>query len=149
MRKVLLTVVSAALMGASTLSGAVVPHAYAQAGGSVAEAATLEGQVLAACAVSEVEFRAALASYSELMASLVASGAITSEEALARFQALRDAARDADCGPAADAAFEELFPDTAAVGATAPAGAGFGAGSPGEGDGAGAGSGAPVPASPV
>jgi hypothetical protein len=116
MRKVLLTVVSAALMGASTLSGAVVPHAFAQD-----NTTALEGQVLAACAVDEAEFRSLLAEYSAQMAELVASGAITSDEALARFQALRDAAREADCGPVVDEAFEELFPDTAATGAVAPA----------------------------
>jgi hypothetical protein len=139
MRKVLLTVVSAALMGASTLSGAVVPNAFAQtqAGGTLADATALEGQVLAACAVSDAEFRSALGSYAALMAQLVASGAISSDEAAARFQALRDAARAADCGPAADEAFEELFPDTAATGAAAPAAGGVPAGGvDGDGDGA-------------
>ncbi len=136
MRKVLLTVVSAGLMGASTLSGAVVPSAYAQAGGTLADATALEGQVVASCAVSEAEFRSTLAAYSELMAQLVASGAISNDEAQARFQALRDAARAADCGPAADEAFEELFPDTAATGAApAPAAGGAPAGTPGDGDG--------------
>jgi hypothetical protein len=86
MRKVLLTVVSAALMGASTLSGAVVPNAFAQtqAGGTLADATALEGQVVAACAVSDAEFRSVLGSYSALMAQLVASGAISSDEAAAR-----------------------------------------------------------------
>jgi hypothetical protein len=149
MRKVLLTVVSAALMGASTLSGAVVPNAFAQtqAGGTLADATALESQVLAACTVSDAEFRAVLSSYAALMAQLVASGAISSDEAAARFQALRDAARAADCGPDADAAFEELFPDTASTAAAAPAGAAPGViagGTTGDGDGAAASTGVSV-----
>lgn len=119
MRKVLLTVVSAALMGASTLSGAVVPNAFAQtqAGGTLADATALEEQAIAVCATDEAQFRSILASYSALMAQLVASGAISEADALARFQALRDAARAANCGAVADAVFEELFPNTASTGA--------------------------------
>jgi 3-hydroxyacyl-CoA dehydrogenase len=122
MRKVLLTVVSAALMGASTLSGAVVQNAFAQtqAGGTLADATALEERALTVCLVDEAEFRSILTTYSALMAQLVANGTITEAEALARFQALRDAARAANCGSVVDAVFEELFPNTAATAAAAP-----------------------------
>lgn len=122
MRKMLLTVTSVALMGVAALSGAT--SAFAQAQDS---AAAIEPLVLAACDAGEAEFRAQLATYSEAMAELVASGALTNDDALVRFQALRDAARAEDCGPVVDEVFEELFPDTAALGTTTAPAAGGGA----------------------
>ncbi|WIJ23922.1 hypothetical protein [Devosia sp. RR2S18] len=85
------------------------------------------------CAVEYLE--PALQEYSAYVAELVAAGSITEAEALALFQKLRDIARELGCGDVIDALFEQLFPDTAFVGAV-PAFSGIGAGTaPGGGAG--------------
>lgn len=74
-----MTVVSAALMGASTLSGAVVPNAFAQAqaGATLDDAIALEEQAIAVCATDEAQFRSILGSYAALVAQLVANGTLS------------------------------------------------------------------------
>ena len=110
MRNVLLSVFTAGLLSVSAVAGV-----YAQSSTTLGEVQSLEASVLTVCLGDEATYRASLAAYSSAMANLVASGQLTNEQAVERFQILRDALRAAGCSAATDDIFEELFPDTASI----------------------------------
>jgi hypothetical protein len=124
MRKVLLTVVSAALIGASTLSGAAIPNAFAQAQSGEpapaeldaleAEVASLETSVGAVCATDPAQCEALTARIAQALATLAAAGRISIEAAEGRLAAVIGEVSDANPQLAA-ALQEQLFVQTAAT----------------------------------
>jgi hypothetical protein len=157
MRKVLLTVVSAALMGASTLSGAVVPNAFAQTeqvatptpaelDALQAEVASLEASVSQVCAQGTAQCEALAARITGILATLVANNRISDVDASSRLAQMVSEISEENPQLAANLQ-SELLVNTASTGAGAPGADGDEVGgADGDGDGAG---GAPAPVSPT
>ncbi len=114
MFKSLKTTLIAGIMSASVLPAALAAPVTGY--GADVEFATLYQTVLGVCGLSETERVEALAPAIENYSAAVVAADVPVEIATASFQELRDEF-SATCGtPATDAIFEQLLPETEAIG---------------------------------